>query len=117
MDVMTEVSTDRLESTLTAAEEGIALLRAIQLQVLTELDHRQVAGADGARSMQEWVAARLDVTAETAAGLTQTAQRLEDHPALAKELAEGRASFDRVAEEARLVAAGASVELVVTTLT
>jgi len=66
---------------------------------------------DGSRTLTGWAAARLDLAPETAAKLTQTARRLVDQPGLAAQLAEGRVSFDRVAEESRLVAAGADPHL------
>ena len=109
---LTTITTDQLEAALTGLEAEIGARRQLQLRLLGELDARQVPIADGSRSMAEWVAARMDVTHETARRLTQTAVRLHDQPGWAGELAEGTVTFDRAAEESRLVAAGASEEQV-----
>jgi hypothetical protein len=96
-----ELSTDRLEHFLLRSEAAVARVRAAQIAVLAEMDRRQVASADGCRTFREWVAGRMDLAPETAAALVQTMHRLEDRTALAAELAEGRATFDRVAAVAR----------------
>jgi hypothetical protein len=96
-----ELSTDRLEHFLLRSEAAVARVRAAQIAVLVEMDRRQVASADGCRTFREWVAGRMDLAPETAAALVQTMHRLEDRTALAGELAEGRATFDRVAAAAR----------------
>jgi hypothetical protein len=54
----------------------------------------------------------MDLAPETALRLVQTAHRLADQPDLAAELRDGLVSFERVVEESRLVAAGATTELV-----
>ncbi len=107
-----EATIDQLEQLLVDDEAHIARLRARQIVALQALDIAQVAIMDGARTMAEWVAARLDVTPETAQKLTQTAVRLIDQPSLAEDLEGGRVSFDRIVEESRLVSSGASSELV-----
>ncbi len=108
----TEATIDQLEQLLVDDEAHIARLRARQMVALQALDIAQVALMDGSRTLCEWVAARLDVTPETAQKLTQTARRLIDQPSLAEELAAGRVTFDRIVEESRLVSSGASSELV-----
>jgi hypothetical protein len=109
---LTAVTTDRLEQVLLAGKATVARVRATQIQVLTELDERQVPIGDGSRNLAEWLAARLDVAPETARQLTQTAVRLTDQPDLAQQLEEGQVSFDRVVEETRLVATGANPKLI-----
>ena len=109
---MASVTTDQLEQALLKGEATVARIRATQMRLLSEVDSRQVPIGDGARSLHEWAAARMDLSPETAQRLTQAARRLQDQPALAAEFQEGNVSFDRVAEESRLVAAGADREVV-----
>ncbi len=99
---------DQKERALVAREAAIAVLRAEQVEIVADLDRAQVATADGARSMVEWVAARCDVAPATARNLVAAATLLADRPALQAEVAEGRVSFDRALATARLAAAGAS---------
>ncbi|MCZ6505127.1 MAG: DUF222 domain-containing protein [Actinobacteria bacterium] len=60
------------------------------------------SNADGCRSMREWVAGRLDISREAAFSLTTTAKRLADLPDLARQLVEGRITFDRAAATSRI---------------
>ncbi|MFQ5523358.1 MAG: hypothetical protein ACE5F5_07245, partial [Acidimicrobiia bacterium] len=60
------VTTDEIEQKLISCRETQSRLHALELELLEELDRRQIATADGSRSMQEWVAARLDVGPDTA---------------------------------------------------
>ena len=112
MDLTAETTIDRLEQMLIGDETQIARLRARQIAVLQALDLAQVPMVDGSRTLAEWAAARIDLSPETARTLTQTAHRLTDQPELATELQQGAVSFDRVAEESRLIATGASPDLV-----
>lgn len=89
-------STDAIEQQLVADERLVARVRARQLVALAELDTRQVATADGSRSLGEWAAARLDVSVDTAKALVRTMRRLHDRPDLEEVLASGDATFDRV---------------------
>ena len=66
------------------------------------LDHAQVATADGARNLTEWVAGRLDVGVGTAKALVRTMRRTEHRPQLRRELANGAATFDRVEAASRI---------------
>jgi hypothetical protein len=111
-EMTSETTIDRLEHMLIGDEAQIARLRARQIAALQALDRAQVPMIDGSRNLAEWAAARIDLTPETARTLTQTARRLVDQPDLAAELREGGVSFDRVAEESRLTATGASPDLV-----
>ncbi len=94
-------STDQLERQLVAAEEVVSQARAMQLRVLEELDRRQVATGDGSRSLSEWLAARLDLTPETAKSLVRTMRRTVDQPGLRQQLASS-VSFDRVEALSRI---------------
>jgi hypothetical protein len=107
-----ETTIDQLEQLLVNDEANIARIRARQIATLHALDVAQVRLADGSRTLAEWAAARMDLAPDTAEKLVQTTHRLQDQAGLAEELREGTVSFDRVVEEARLVAAGAEPELV-----
>ncbi len=95
------VPTDGLEQQLLEDEQLIGRLPARQMAILSELDTRQIATADGSRSLSEWAAGRLDVGIESARTLVRTT-RLQDRPDLHAELAEGSLSFDRVEALSRL---------------
>lgn len=53
------VTTDQIETTLTDLEARIGACRHLEMRLLVELDQRQVPLSDGARTLAEWVAARL----------------------------------------------------------
>ena len=98
--MLTAVSHERppqhaLEMSLEASERLISQARARQVQALATLDAEQVATRDGARSLHEWVAARLDVSTETATNLVEAMKLFEQHPASAQAVASGDISFDR----------------------
>ncbi len=71
--------------------------------MLEELDVRQIATADGSRSLSEWVDSRLDVAPDTAKPLVRTMRRLQDRPDLQEALATGEASFDRIEALSRIL--------------
>lgn len=60
------LTTDQLETELTHLEQVIGLIRHRQADLVSEADRRQLPLADGARTLVDWVAARLDVTHPTA---------------------------------------------------
>ncbi len=91
-----QVSIDTAEQIMIQAEHGIARLRALQMQALGLLDEAQVATADGARTLSEWVARRLDVSRDTARSLVRTMRRTEHRPELRAAMDDGDATFDRV---------------------
>jgi 5-methylcytosine-specific restriction endonuclease McrA len=93
---------DQKERILIEAEEAIAGLKAIQLQVLEDLDRDQVATADGCRTLSEWVAGRLDLGTESAKSLVRTMRRTADRPDLREALASGEITFDRVEAVSRI---------------
>ncbi len=90
------ISTDALEMRLIELEAAIAAGRLEQAELIAEADRRQLATADGCRSLNEWVASRLDVSPETASALTRVARTT------CAELADGAHSFDRISEWCRL---------------
>lgn len=97
-----DLSIDQREQRLIAAESAIARLRAVQIEDLAELDVAQIAAADGSRSLSEWVAARLDVSIDTARTLVRTMRRLQDRPDLQDRFADGEISLDRVEALSRI---------------
>ncbi len=88
-------TTDDLEQQLVAAEALVSSARSAQLEILEELDRRQVSTGEGSRSLAEWLAARLDLSTVTSRSLVQTMRRTADHHNLRSHLSEGM-SFDRV---------------------
>lgn len=89
-------SVDAVEQILIESEREIARLRATQIAALQLIDHGQVATADGARTLSEWVARRLDIDLPSARSLVRTMRRTEMNLQLREALAEGKATFDRV---------------------
>lgn len=96
------LSTDSIEEQLADDEQLISRLRTRQMACLAELDTRQIATADGSRSLSEWVSARLDQGMETAQTLVRTMRRLQDRPDLREQLSDGDVSFDRVEALSRI---------------
>lgn len=93
---------DQKERILVDAEAGIARLRAVQLEVLEDLDRCQVATADGCRSLSEWATARLDLHPDTAKTLVRTMRRTVERPEVKEALATGEISFDRAEALSRI---------------
>ena len=105
-----ETPIDTLEQEILSREEQIAVLRREQAELLARLDARLVHRVDGSRSLQEWVRARLDVSAHTARDLVDAARQLPHHPGLGEALAD--VSFERLVATSRLITSGADVETV-----
>jgi hypothetical protein len=103
-----ETNVDRLEQRLIELEASISTTRSEQLAVLRELDIAQVAMADGARTMAEWVSSRLDLSQQTASMLVRTARSIVDSTTVADALDHGEVGFERAAELCRLAAVGES---------
>ena len=95
-------STDELELELLADEVERSRLAARQVEILEELDYRQVATADGCRSLSEWTTARLDVHPDTAKSLVRTMRRTVERPDLREALARGEITFDRLEALSRI---------------
>ena len=107
---LSEWTVDESEQCLLDTEAQIGWLRAQQLRHLRRLDLAQIASLDGARSLHEWTAARLDVTPETARDLITAARSIPDD--VEDELSQGDVTFDRAVATTRLAATGASQEVV-----
>ena len=99
------VSSADLAESLGILERVVARVRSSQMELIREADRAQVPLADGCRSLQEWVAGRVDVSIETANRLVATARTLEALPHLALALAEGEVTADRADALARLATA------------
>jgi 5-methylcytosine-specific restriction endonuclease McrA len=88
-------TTDQLEQRLLANREQQSRLDAENLEILEEIDFRQVPTSDGCRSLSEWVAGRLDMSLDRARSLVRTMRRTTDRSDLREALQDGVA-FDRV---------------------
>lgn len=96
------ITQDQKEQILVEAEVAIARWRAVQLEVIEDLDVGQVATADGCRSLSEWATARLDLNPDSAKSLVRTMRRTVDRPDLREALAAGEVTFDRVEALSRI---------------
>ena len=85
-----------------ARQVEIGRLTAEQVLDLEELDYRQVATADGCRSLSEWATARLDVHPDHAKSLVRTMRRTAERPDLRDALAAREISFDRMEALSRI---------------
>ncbi|HEY4584614.1 MAG TPA: DUF222 domain-containing protein [Acidimicrobiia bacterium] len=95
-------SSDQLEQELAASRAARSRLDAHDIEILEVLDACQVATADGSRSLSEWVAARLDLSSDTARSLVRTMRRTQGRPDLRDCLASGEASLDRIEAVSRI---------------
>jgi hypothetical protein len=96
---------DAMEHELVRLEGLAARVRARQIEIIAAADHLQVPAWDGCRSLQEWIAGRLDIQPRNASDLAVLAKSTsrEVHDSLRA----GVASTDRAAAMARLENAGA----------
>jgi len=99
---LSQISNDGLEQLLAVSERKIAQGRAFQMNVLAEVDARQMPTGDGSRSLSEWAAAHMDIAPETAGSLVRTMRRIQDLPHLEEMLAAGGTTFDRVEAVSRI---------------
>ena len=106
------LSIDALEQVLLDRERLIAQARAQQAELLAVLDAAAVTQLDGARSLVDWAAARLDVSQDTARGLVHASNWLPEYPQISESLADGDVSFDRALATMRLADSGAAESLV-----
>ncbi len=97
---------DVAERTLVTAELHIAKLRTIQMEALEAIDRAQVASGDGARSLSEWVAARADVSLDTAKSLVRTMRRTGERPELRSLGHELESTFDRIEASSGVLPSG-----------
>jgi Domain of unknown function (DUF222)/HNH endonuclease len=112
LDTPVAPTVDQVERRLVAREHLMRQLIADQLADIRWMAAAGVPEMDGARSLKEWLASRLDWDADRAGELARAATLLEKHPGLENDLADGETSFDRAVATARLVDAGASAVLV-----
>ncbi len=96
------LSTDQIEQRMLTRLAEISRLTADQLLDLEELDHRQVAIADGCRSLSEWASATFDLSLDTAKSQVRSMRRTVDRPDLRDALAAGEVTFDRVEALSRI---------------
>lgn len=97
-----ELTDDQIDEAIARAEQGIAKLRALETAAIAEKRARQSHLQDGYRSIIDWVAARADVSHETARRLCWTATRLREAPEVADALSGGIITFDRAEQVSRL---------------
>jgi len=95
-------TTDDLEQRMLANRSTRSALDAEDVEILQELDYRQVATADGCRNLSEWVAARLDVHPHTAKALVRTMRRTAERLDLRDALAAGDIACDRMEALSRI---------------
>jgi 5-methylcytosine-specific restriction endonuclease McrA len=94
-------SNDELELRLGEIGAAESKLNAARLEILEILDTRQIATADGSRSLSEWVSGRCDLGLDTARTLVRTMRRTVNRPDLREALQEG-VSLDRVEAVSRI---------------
>lgn len=98
---------DQLEQTLVEGELMIGAIRAAQATALVALAESRIDKVDGAKTLEEWVAARLDVAGDTAWALVEAARLFAEHVSSARRLAAAEVTFDRARATAKLAASGA----------
>ena len=97
-----ELTDDQLDEIIVGAESGIAKLRALETAAIAEKRARKTHLQDGYRSIVDWVAARADISHNTARSLCWTATRLREAPRVASALETGEITFDRAEQVSRL---------------
>ncbi|MEX0699218.1 MAG: HNH endonuclease [Acidimicrobiia bacterium] len=98
-----------LESELVRLEQVISGARARQAEILSQLDRMQVDLSDGDRGMEDWTAAHLDVSPQTAHRL-MTIAHSEDRWLL-EQFKAGRFGLDRASHLVKLAATGCPTDL------
>jgi hypothetical protein len=93
---------DQLDRIIAGGERDIASIRMMQMAAVAEKRRRGSHRLDGFKSIVDWVAARADVSHETARAICWTSSRLEEAPEVAETLAEGEMTFDRAQLVSRL---------------
>lgn len=98
---------DVMKEELRELETQISELRLRQAVIVNELDKVNTAGADGHRSMPDWVSSWLDVEHAGASELVSAARLIGKYRPINLRLAEGRITFDRALATMRLAEVGA----------
>ncbi len=91
-----DFSVDALEQRVVSDYRLMAMLSARIMGNLELLDRAQVFTGDGSRNLSEWLAARADISHDTARAVVRTTRRTVDKPWLREALATGNLTFDRV---------------------
>jgi hypothetical protein len=107
-----EASNDQIDRALDrfAGLSSAGLARVCDL--IGEVDVRQSWMADGARSLTDWVAARLRVRHSSAAQLVVVARRLVDLPVLRERFSAGELSLDQVDAISRVATPDTEADLI-----
>ncbi len=108
-NLVSEVSLDQMEQHLTESMALVSQVTAGMLPVIRALDVAQVMCSDGARGMDEWLAARLDIDVKTARTLLALARATD---ARIDSALENGATVDRAAVTLNLIQNGADDETV-----
>ena len=90
------------ESEVLRLEVLIRRIRGRQAELLAELDTHQIAHADGARTMADWVSASLDLSPQAASRLMTVART--DQPLIRQNMLAGLWGIDRASVVAKLAA-------------
>lgn len=85
-------------------------------ELIQEVDARQSWMRDGARTLAEWVSARLALRSETASRLVRIARRLVDLPVVSERFAAGELSLDQVDALSRMATPETETGLIEETL-
>ncbi len=113
---ITYAEIDEIERELVELESTVSRSRARQAFLLARLDDAGVINVHGARSLQEWTAAHLDVASTTARDLVAAARRSVESDAdddrAVTGLESGDLTFDRATTISELVASGAEAHVV-----
>jgi hypothetical protein len=108
-DFASEVSVDGLEQRLVESLAVVSQVTAGMLPVIRALDVAQVRCSDGARGVDEWLTARLDIDLKTARTLLSLARATD--PRIDTAL-KGGATVDRTEVTLALIANGADDQTV-----
>jgi hypothetical protein len=98
---------DEMHAEFAECEARISVLRNRQAVIVNEFDKANVAGSVGHRSMPEYLAARFDLSAASAAELGFAGRRYRRYPQIQRRCARGEVSFARTVAMLRLADAGA----------
>jgi hypothetical protein len=90
------LSNDALLSELSETARAKEALAGREAQVGAEIARREAFRADGATSLEAWLAGHLGRSAASARALAHVGERLFDLPKLQEALSSGRLSFDQV---------------------
>ncbi|HJR92895.1 MAG TPA: hypothetical protein VJ938_10675, partial [Acidimicrobiia bacterium] len=99
---------DRIEGELVRLEAVVSRIRAVQARLVDEAGRQRLPFQDGARSLVDWTAGRLDITRETASDLVRLSR--DDALSVLDHLDNGAITVDRAVLRCRLAATGASDE-------